>query len=209
MESARNCSLPSLPARNTTNTVLASFTETSSKTSALAVSPVRTTTWEFEKLMCSQIIISHLQIGLHHRLSVTTAWHPVSPTFSQWVPVFSLSHALWHCLRGISYVPLALSTRRPRSASGSRPSRNHMPSWHCLRGAHVQPEGPGLLAITCPLGTDHEAPTFSQWVPAFSLSHALWHCLRGISYVPLALTTRRPRSASGSRPSRNHMPSWH
>ena len=25
------------------------------------------------------------------------------------------------------------------------------------------------LAITCPLGTDHEAPTFSQWVPAFSL----------------------------------------
>ena len=47
-----------------------------------------------------------------------------------------------------------------------------MPSWHCLRGAHVQPMGPGLLAIT----------------------------------ALLALTTRRPRSASGSRPSRNHVP---
>ena len=68
--------------------------------------------------------------------------------------------------------------------------------------------GPSLLAVTCPLGTDHEAPafshwvlpcplalsarhlahalgtvyeapTFSQWVPAFSQSHAI-----------LALTTR-------------------
>ena len=57
---------------------------------------------------------------------------------------------------------LALSTRRPRSASGSRPSRFLMPfgivceasrtcSWHCLRGAHVQPVGPGLLASSCPL----------------------------------------------------------
>ena len=41
--------------------------------------------------------------------------------------------------------------------------------WHCLRGAHVQPVGPGLLAFRA-LSTIHEAPTFSQWVPAFSLS---------------------------------------
>ena len=46
---------------------------------------------------------------------------PTQPTFSQWDPAFSLTHALWHCLRGISYMPLALSARRPRSPSGTRP----------------------------------------------------------------------------------------
>ena len=119
----------------------------------------------------------------------------------------------------------------PLSVSGTRPSRLKMLfgivceartcPWHCLRGAHVQPVGPGLLAVTCPLGTNHEA---SRTCP--------WHCLRSahvqpvgpgllavtcplgtnheaISYMPLALSTRRPRSASGSRPSRKHMPSWH
>ena len=104
-----------------------------------------------------------------------------APTFSQWVPAFSRS------------VPFALFTRGPRSASGSRPSRGPCPS-HCSRGAHVQPVGPGLLAVRA-LRTLHEAPTFSQWVPAFSRS------------VPFALFTRGPRSASGSRPSRGPCPS--
>ena len=87
----------------------------------------------------------------------------------------------------------------PRSTSGSRSSRNQ-----------------------CPLGTDHEGcdgsennpvptqPTFSPGVPVFSqsmpsrhrprgaprtargFSHALRHCPRGISYMLLALSTRRP-----------------
>ena len=120
---------------------------------------------------------------------------PTQPTFSQWDPAFSLYDALWHCLRGIScmpsamstrrprpasgfshalrhcprgisYMPLALSTRRPRSASGSRPSRSHMPS-----------------------GTDHEAPTFSQWVPAFSLLLLLWHGQRGDTCWSIAWRT--------------------
>ena len=100
----------------------------------------------------------------------------------------------------------------PRSASGTRPSRLLIPLalfarhlvhalWNCLRGAHVQPVGPGLLAFSCTLamsarhlvhalGTVHEAPTLSQWVPAFSLPRALWHCLRAIPYMPLALSTR-------------------
>ena len=54
MESARNCSHPSLPEGGSTNTVQASSTGAFSKTSSLAVSSVRTKTWEFEKLMCSQ-----------------------------------------------------------------------------------------------------------------------------------------------------------
>ena len=96
----------------------------------------------------------------------------------------------------------------PLLASRTRPSRFLVPfgivceasracPWHCLRGAHVQPVGPGLLAFSCPLGTVCEAPTFSQWVPAFSLSHALlgivceasrtcpWHCLRGAHIQPV------------------------
>ena len=48
---------------------------------------------------------------------------PTQPTFSQWDPAYSLLLLLWHCPRGISYMPLTLSTRRPRSASGSRPTR--------------------------------------------------------------------------------------
>ena len=92
---------------------------------------------------------------------------------------------------------------KPRIPSSKRPAQkdfryNRLAS--CF--AHVQPVGPSLLALSCSLalsarhlvralGTDHEAPTFSQCVPAFSQSHAL-----------LAPTTRRPRSASGSRPSR-------
>ena len=70
-------------------------------------------------------------------------------------------------------MPLALSTRRPRSASGSRPSR-----FSCSLALSAR-------HLAHALGTVYEAPTFSQWVPAFSRA------------VPLALSTRRPRSASG------------
>ena len=73
-------------------------------------------------------------------------------------PGLLASHALWHCLRGISYMPLALSTRRPRSASGSRPSR-----FSCSLALSAR-------HLVHALGTVYEAPTFSQWVPAFSLS---------------------------------------
>ena len=72
--------------------------------------------------------------------------------------------------------------RRPRSAIGSRPSR-----FSCSLALSAR-------HLVHALGTVYEAPTFSQWVPAFSRS------------VPLALSTRRPRSASGSRPSR--FPDW-
>ena len=88
----------------------------------------------------------------------------------------------------------------PRSASGTRPSRNQ-----CPLGTVYEAPTFSQWVLPCPLalsakhlvhapGTVNEAPTFSQWVPAFSQSHAL-----------LALTTRRPRSASGSRPSRSLM----
>ena len=113
-----------------------------------------------------------------------------APTFSQWVPAFSLPHAL------------ALSARHLVHALGTVYEAPTFSQWvpafslphalrHCLQGiSHM------------PFGTVYEAPTFSQWVPAFSLPHALRHCLQGIPHMPLALSTRRPRSASGSRPSR-------
>ena len=58
----------------------------------------------------------------------------------------------------------------------------------------------GEASRACPLGTDHEAPAYSQWVLPCPL-----HCPRGSSYMPLALYTKRPRSASGPRPSRSLM----
>ena len=78
----------------------------------------------------------------------------------------------------------------PRSASGTRPilcrSRPSLPQ-------HKRSDGSEYDSVP-------PQATFSQRVPAFSLSHSLWHCPRGISYMPLALSTRRPRSASGTRP---------
>ena len=72
--------------------------------------------------------------------------------------------------------------------------------WHCLRGAHVQPVGPGLLAVTCPLGTDHEAPAFSKWVLPCPLALSARHLVHALGTVYEA-----PRSASGCRPSRSLM----
>ena len=67
---------------------------------------------------------------------------------------------------------LALTTRRPRSASGSRPSRNQ-----CPLGTDHEAPAYNQWILPCPLalsarhlvhalGTVYEAPTFSQWVPA-------------------------------------------
>ena len=86
--------------------------------------------------------------------------------------------------------------RRPRLASGTWPSR-YAVSQPVHRDLFVH----GIQgSITAP----YEVPTFSQWDPAISLSHALWHCPQGISFShALALSTSRPRLASGTRPSRS------
>ena len=58
-------------------------------------------------------------------------------------------------------MPLALSARRPRSASGSRPSRlcetSRTCPWHCLRGAHVQPVDPAFLCRRRPFLPQHQS----------------------------------------------------
>ena len=68
-------------------------------------------------------------------------------------------------------MPLALSTRRPRSASGTRPSRSHA-LWHYLRGISYMPLA---LSTRRPRSASGTRP---------SRSHALWHNLRGVSWDP-------------------------
>ena len=89
----------------------------------------------------------------------TTAYDE-APTFRQWDPAFSLSDALWHCPRGISFhMPLALTMRRPHLASGTRPSRP------AGRNPSLMTSSATAFGVR-PQRFD-EAPTLSQWDPAF------------------------------------------
>ena len=125
------------------------------------------------------------------------------------LPLFGAHPASSHVLVAASKLGQSM-TRRANSAGGSLTAGLRGKCSACTRkfllrwsdDAERWQAGLFLLALSCSLalsarhlvralGTVYEAPTFSQWTPAFSQSHAL-----------LALTTGRPRSASGSRPSR-------